>query len=559
MSALIDKMELLLKKNTKIKLGVLFFFAILLFSWQEYTTRRVAADEMIQIGTTQNFLSGNGFNIFYADNLNEVQGKKISTWPYFYRIAVIPFLVITNKNVELSFLFMEIMSFIVLLLTLRYFANSMNFLKKEVVLAAIYFFSSFAIVVIKQLGGSSDLIALSFSLLSLMFFRKHFIQPSDTKNIILFFISIALLPQIRYAYIPVSIAFLCFYCITVLYNMKKFKAWHLSLIILPIISLLHTIQKTYFINTAERLITTSSIVQSASEHKIIWLKPFYAPFFNSFFPDYILISAGLKSPVIWEKIAIFVMTVFALISFIIILCILYYFIKNTFKFRALFFPTKLHETGLIILIFSSLALYIVIYKNHTYTHSEILSETFLYEKLANVNRLFAPIQMGTYLLVAIYAFKYKSKFFKLLIITSLLFGCMHFLYLRTVYHPFNRKKNMMIVNNPAGSYNDAVSIGNIIKKEKISRRVFYLSNIHSVKGNINNPKGVKNYMQINPNIFAMANAAIILSHKATLSDINAETESVYYSGFMNEELPMNGKWKTVYAGEVYGLWIYEKD
>ena len=168
-----------------------------------------------------------------------------------------------------------------------------------------------------------------------------------------------------------------------------------------------------------------------------------------------------------------------------------------------------------------------------------------------VNRYFAPIHIATYLLAIYYLVKNNSRFFKILLFAAIGFGSLHFLYLRTVYHPFSRTANMDIVNNPPGSYQDNQTIGQIIKEERNNKLVYYSSQIVNEKGSVN-------YRQANPNLFALANGAIILNPDSDLSSYNNAEESVFYSVF-TEEVILDDKWQIEYQGKVYSLWKYCPD
>lgn len=456
---------------------------------------------------------------------------------------------ITGANVELSFLMLEIIAFAFLLLSIGYFIKNINLDKKKIILGLIFLFSAINTAPIKSMG-SSDLFALGFSLLAIIFLLKVFNENEKLKYTLLFFVTVALLPQIRYAYVPVSMAFIVLYFMVLYFNKSIFsKKWLCSFVLLPIVSLISVVTNPYFIKISSRYSEGGVYIPEIIEQKILWLKPFYAPFFNSFFPDYILVSFGLRNQTLWAHIAYFVFLFFALISIAILVVLLINYLKNVKSIKSLFTMQKLPETSLFVLLASTILFYFLIYRNSAYTHSEIQSNLILYEKLAVVNRYFGPIHIASYLLAIMYIVKYNSRFFKLLIFASVLFGFSHFVYLRTVYHPFSRTTNMDIVNNPPGSYYDIQNIGKIIKESRAHKTVFYTSEITNAKGSVN-------YRQMSPNLFAMANGAVMLSADARLDAFDANKHHVYRSDFNTTEIDSD-IWELVYSGNIYSLWEYQ--
>jgi hypothetical protein len=527
MKSFIDKIKSLLAKKQIV--WMLFAFAVIIYSYQTLTTSRVGSDQMIQLATAANFIDGNGFVVQSAENLSDISSEKVLSWPYFYRLVALPVLFITGSNVELSYLILEIIAFGLLLFAIWYFIKNCNLENRNVILSFVFLFVAIPIAPVKYMADS-DMFALGFALLALSFLIEALKDKKRIKYIILFFISIAMLPQIRYAYVPVSIAFILLFFLVLYFNKSEFtKKWTFIFIIIPIISLIFVLTNPYFLGTAEKYTVTSTAQISQIEQPIAWIKPFYAPFFNSFFPDYILASFGQKAPELWAIIVLPVIAIFIISSLIILVFLLLNYFRRSKNISYLFSKEKLPETGLFVLVFSTMTLFLIIYRNFAYSKSQLLSATILYEKLAVVNRYFGPIHVAVYLLAIINIVKYNSKFFKLIIFVSVLFGLFHFAYLRTVYHPFNRTNNMDIVNNPPGSYNDAVEIGDIIKREKKTKSVFYTSLITNDKEDVN-------YRQINPNLFALANGAIMLNYNANLDELQPEKQTIFYSGFNKNDL-----------------------
>lgn len=526
----------------------LFSFAVLLYSYQVLVTSRVGNDSMRQLETAVNFIDGNGFVAQSSENLNEINSSQVLDWPYFYRILAVPVLFFTGSNVELSSLILGIIAFAFLLVAIWCFIKNIDLQNKNTILGLIFIFSAVSIAPLKYMGAS-DMFALGFSLLALIFLLNIFKDKNQIKYNALFFITIALLPQIRYAYVPVSIGFMIFYFIVVLYNKNTFqKRWLFSLSALPLISVFFTITNNYFINTTSMFSGGNVYKPEIIEEKIFWLKPFYAPFSNSFFPDFILASFGMKNQEVWNDIAYFAFLAFAVFSVLILIFLLINYFKESNSLKKLFALPKLPETALFILIGTTLLFYIFLYRNSAYSFNEITSTLILHEKLDVVNRYFGPIHVATYLLAIIYIVKYNSKFFKILIFSSVLFGCFHFAYLRTVYHPFNRSQNMDIVNNPEGSYNDIVKIGDIIRNEKKTKNVFYTSSIVKNKEN-------DNYRQVTPYLFAIANGAIRLNTTEYLGNYKPDTQTVLHSNFNNGDFDFTD-WEIIYVGRVYSLWKY---
>jgi hypothetical protein len=532
------------QKLTNKVLFILFFLSVSIQAWTYFSHHRVGSDQMIQIGTAVGFLDEGKFNLEFARNIEcDIEKRKIFEWPYFERILAVPILILTNKNPETTYLILKTVSFAFILFSLIFFLSTIYIARKRLLIALLIVFSSFALAPFKSLGDS-DMFAVGFTFLALSFFLKHFQESKNNKWIILFFLTIAILPQIRYAFIPASITLLGLYIITSFIHKKSFKIMHLIFISIPFLSLISIVSNSYFIKQSARNTAVIEIIKV--DESIWWMKSFYAVFFNAFIPDYIIISFTQKFKVFYENSALFIFASFSLISIIILIYILYYYFKKQSSILKLFNYEKLPETILMIVLFSDLLFYIFLGRNSSGSLKELYSETIVYGKLAVMNRYFGLMHFLILFLSIIFIFKYKSKLFKGFIYTSIFFGTLHFFYLRTVYHPFDRKYNMNIVNSPAGSYYDIQQIGEILRYEKKQKKVYFA---HDFGSSIEE----ENFRQITPRLIAMANHVVLLNSLDGLNKEITKYNSIYYSSMGNN---LNQDWELVYKGNVYHLFKY---
>ena len=537
--------------KNKYSLIVAFLFAMLAYGYLNYTSARVGSDQMVQLGTAVNFLEGNGFSQLNASEIGQVEQTKVLAWPYFYRILAVPVLLITNKNVELSFLLLGVFSFGLLLLATAFFIQQMPIKKPRWLIGLLFILAPFMLNPFKY-PADSDALALAFTLFGLAYLFRYFFTTQKTKDLLLFAICVALLPQIRHAYVPQAIAFILFFLLLTIVHRKKVKMADLLSLVLPLISLAIAFSSPYFQSLSGKYLADPEAIARITEGTRTFLPRFYAPFFNSFFPDYILVTFLQRFPALYEKTAVPVLSLFALVSLVIIFAILYFFFVKTEepkKLGSYFKYPKITETGLLFIAATHLVFYLFLYRSKFYFLEEILSPNLNYQSLAVVNRYFAPIHISIFILAVFYLIKYKHWFFKILVFSSLAFSLLHFTYLRTmVYHPTDRQANMDIVNLPEGSYNDIVKIGKLIKEEKKTKTTYFISGVEH---------GADNFRQIKPPIFAIANGAILLSPKADLKEaLGDESISVLFSAQKDVRPPMEWNWDPLYEGRVYSLYKF---
>ncbi|MFW5803687.1 MAG: hypothetical protein ACOCWG_00480 [bacterium] len=539
---MLHKIESFFRTSTRLKINILFFFAIIVYSWLAYTTIRVGSDDLRQLEASINFIHGYGFSILSIGESGSIITHKLLAWPYIYRILAVPFLLLTNLNIELSFILLLISSFAFLIYSIQFFIKNISLPYTITIRASFLFFSPFLIVPFKAMGAS-DMIALACLIISVAYFIVFFNNKGvNNKAIFLFFIFLSILPHIRYAYVPLSMSGILLYCITIFYNKNRFHKIHLVYILIVGTSLFFILTNEYFVSTSDRYVLSSTT--KTAEDTFFWLKPFYAPFFNAFVPDYIIVSFGQKFTSLWLTIAPYVFLCMSICSFIIMGMLMYYYISNSRNFASLWKKEKLIETGLFVIIFSTLLFYVIIYRNHSYTYNEIISSKILYKNLSVVNRYFAPIYLSTLILALIYSIKKQSKFFAYLLIILCLFSVTHFIYMRTIYHPYSRDINMTIVNKPPGSYADSKKIGTIIKENRKDNLVYVINDVENVKANCR---------QITPILFARANGAIASHFKNTENISIRNKQEWYYITFADKEIN-NSKWKLAYKGSIYSLY-----
>ena len=98
--------------NDKYIIKVLSFLYLI---YATLTRVRLGSDQLHQIGSTMNFLKGNGFSVAFFNGSN-ITYETLYSWPLFYRIICIPFLFL--NNIEYVYLFIKIFAYCILIYSL---------------------------------------------------------------------------------------------------------------------------------------------------------------------------------------------------------------------------------------------------------------------------------------------------------------------------------------------------------------------------------------------------------------------------------------------------------
>lgn len=535
-----------LNKLSNKHLFLFFAFSVILYSWQVIVTNKVGSDAIVQMGLAINFLDGYGFSMLSADRIGDIEKTPNFHWPYLYRLLSVPFLLLTGNNLKLTYFILLISSYTLFLASITFFINE-NFKKKRtLILALIYLLSAITFSPIKYMADI-DLLTLGIALFSVTFFIRFFQCGNQYKDVLLFFLLLALLPLARYAYIPMTLGFIGFYIVLAGMRKNGLRKSQISLAILPLLSITFTVLNASFLARSARIAGMGDTLQATMEQTVPFIKLFYAPIFNSFYPDYIIVSFLQRFTDLYSAYIVLMLVVFAVISIVIMGGLGLYFLKNTGGIKDFFKNEKLAETTLWAMMLAHLVFYIFLYRNFNHSYEKVMSGVFIYENLAVVNRYFAPIHAGAFLLAIKYIVEYNSRFFKLIVFSSLLFGFVHFVYLRTmVYHPYDRSYNVGIASLPVNSYNDITKIGTIIKKEKKNHTIYFINQVTGTE---------ENHRQGKPILFALGHGAIILAGNTDLSDADDKKDIHILLATATGNAPDHAEnWELLYRGVAYDLY-----
>lgn len=463
----------------KIDLKYFYFFSLSIFTLIVYSSIRPGADQLIQFGSALNFIDHGSFEYTYINENGEIIRNWVYDWPVFYRIYILPILLISGKNIEVTCIISMILSYFIFVLSLGFLLKRSNINQNNTVLKILLVAFPLSFVPIRYFSDI-DLIALSFLFFAIGSVLEYTFYSNKIFYLILSVVLTGFLPVVRYAY-AVNCIVLTIIIIYVLLFIRKKSMRYVVLLTIPVSSIMSLLWNPYFVNKSNAYTTEiHSVVQNETIY--FWLKPFYAPIFNAFYPDYIIMSLLKKFPSLYEKFAVSTLTSFMIISLIIFVFIINLFIKQLKSLKNIFNPENRFSITMLIVLLSNLLFYVILYRNEYYTYNEIHNDIFMYKSLGVVSRYFGPIYL-TFILFSISVyFLSRNKILKYLFLSSFVLGFLHFLYLRTVYHPFNREENMNIVNNPKGSYKDLMNINNIILEEK--QPVYFVDSISESNDNI---------------------------------------------------------------------------
>jgi hypothetical protein len=533
----------------KIVLGIALVLSLAIYAHNAFSTTRAGSDQLYQLGAAVNYLEENGFSLLSSYDFENIERKTLDKWPRFYLVLAVPVLALTGKNVELSFLLIRVMSFLVFLLSFLYVIKNLDLRFKESISVLAGPILAILLVPVNY-GGAADIFAISATLVSVVVLYRYWYENQSIKYVLLYFLLIALLPQIRYAYVPIAIAMIFFFLLVHFFVEKKLQnQWHYLFVVLPICSLIYILSSSYFVQKSNKYLEAKTELPGLIENSIVWLKPFYAPFFNSFFPDYILLNF-LSRFGFYDKVVLYTFALFILISLIILFALVKNYLSKIKGLKSLFAKGKFIETSLFFIIAANIAVYILIYRNSNFMLEDIQSGLIFKRSLAVANRYFVPIHVSVFLLAIIYIVNENSNILKSVLFASVLFGCLHYTYLRViVYSPFDRAQNMDIVNLPEGSYNDMVAMSDIMRSYKIDGKVYFFSNVDS-----NN----ENFRQIKPGHFAVANGLIrVPKDDLRIDKCNSSDKCILLQSISNTEDLSRDEWGLEYKGQIYSLYKYK--
>lgn len=504
------------------------------------TRVRLGSDQLQQIGSTINFLKGNGFSNAVFNGYN-ITFETLYSWPFFYRIIYIPFLFI--NNIEFSYLFIKIFAYGVLIFSLYQIfyrvltdQSLINISINIVFLSIGFCFAPFGF------GSEIDIFCISFVFLLVTKTNDYFLKENKAVHLLLIFFYLFLLLNSRYAYLPfVGLYLVLLVLIEIKYKtILKFLSIKIFCGSILGLNFLLLITNPYFQKTAASFQESSNIVSS------FW-NFFYSVGFNAMFPDYIVLNFLYKffNFDFVSNYLYFVIPV-SFVSCFVFLFLLYKIIKGLYKNKSYFYSLEL------LLFISGLLNLVTLIYIYGITHNYELSRntsiySFIYSGLSVHNRYLILTFSCFFILLIFYGLKYSIKYIQVLLLLSLAFGFSHSLYLTKKYS-YKRSENMNIVNLPSGSYEDCINIYNTIKKNESKNGLF-------IQGYLQDSSS---HRQLKPKTMALALGLTIFSgSKATLinhkNNINFNTfDNIYFCDYTkNKNTMFTNK---IYEGNVYSLY-----
>jgi len=510
-----------------------------------YSRHKISTDDLTQLSTTVNFLNGFGFCLKYYDG-EFIMHQPVDSWPMLYRIIAIPFVFVT-KNIEISAMLIKTFSYLFLFFTLNSFFSCLYTEKKQanIALNICFLFTTFSIAPFNY-GGAADILSVCLVLFCFLFLYKFYFLKNKPKYIILFSLSIIMLINLRYAYLPIVF----FILLCVLFLEIKFRTFKTNLLIKLLffsflsLNLFLILTNSYFIKN------TNIVLNAASENPTTW-SYYYSIFFSPFFPDYIILNAINKY---------FLINNFLLYGFYSTIVLLnvsigYFIFKDNFKnfINSNFKNFFLEGSLLTCFVINVISLFFTFGVFASYSEKDFLDMNYFANALlATKNRYELLSITCVFLLVVYYALTSSRKIFKLLLLFAFVFNFIHFFYLGSRYSS-SRLKNMNIASLPNGSYNDCLKINSLIGSTK-NKEVLFIEN-HSLKSEINK-------RQISPGKFAVSEGVTLFrkSNNTNESIFRANANEFTFDKIVYCDLTLNANkysndYTCLYLGTVYSLFI----
>ena len=516
--------------------------SVLILFYIIYSRSHPSSDQLTQIGSAFNFIKGHGFSNVFFDG-KQLVFQSLDSWPKFYSLLIAFFLKI-SKDTNVSFLCVEFTCYAVFLIaiykTLTILLKGSSNKNLVLNLSAISLATSIAPF---KYGSGVDVISVAFMLLSIVFLYKYYFEKLQPKYLVIVYSLIALLCHVRYDYLP-KVLMLFVFILAVEILQKTYKKHVFYKVLLSSffgINFLYIFLSDFFQKTSAR---SANLISSGSAIVESYWNYLYAPFFNSFFPDFILFTflSKISKTFISENYLLFIVP----LSFISII-ILYSF-KINIKLKSLLNINKENflPLALLFLAMSNLVTLFVVYGTNTFYQISWIQNPYQisYSGLSVVNRYFLLLHVSIFFLSAYNAFELKNLFFKSLIIPSICFGIFHFGYLNTRYSIF-KSENLKLVSSPSEIYVDCMKINSLLRSVNKENNLFIpISKLETVYNR-----------QIKPSQIAFSNGFVIFNSKDSLTEtieLNSKFDNIYTCSYTKKSVKKI-HYETIYRGEIYSL------
>lgn len=526
--------------ESKYILKILSFLALCFLI---YSRHKISFDDLTQLSTVVNFLNGFGFCLKYYDG-EFITHHSVDSWPMLYRIIALPFVFVT-ENIEISAMLIKAFSYLFLFFTLNSFFSYLFTEKKQanIALNICFLFATISIAPFNY-GGVTDILSVCLVLFCFLFLYKFYFLKNNPKYIVLFSLSILLLINLRYAYLPVVF----FILLCVLFLEIKFKTFKSSLLIKLLflsfigLNLFFIITNNYFLNN------TRFVISSVLEKSTIW-SYYYSIFFSPFYPDFIILNAINKFIIPQSKVlySFYATVVLFTVSIGYFIFINSYKRFINYKLKAFFLEGSL----VFCVVINLISLFVPFGVFGTYSEKNLTNVSYFTNALlATQDRYQLLASVSIFILLLYYALISDKKIFKYVLMSSFIFNLSHFVYLNTRYH-LSRYENMMIASLPMGSYNDCLKINSLIRFKE-GKAVLFIENY-----NLNSELEQR---QINPGKFAIAEGVTLFSNSKNTNKIvfRRKMNTFSFDKIVYCDLTLNSSkyskgYRCLYLGDVYSL------
>lgn len=535
---IINKLKFFLKNDSFIIKTCSFSYLLFII----FNRIRLGSDQLRQLGSSVNFLNGNGFSQANFDG-KEVFFSTVDDWPLFYRIFSIPFLMLF-EDLEFAYLSILVSSYIFLIISIHEIIKRIFFKKTNKKYALNLIFISIAFCLSPfRFGSEIDVFSMSFIFFLLVKVYDYFNNGNKVIDLSLIFFLFFVLVNSRYAYLPFVLLFLSFLLVLDLIQKSFLKNLLTKIVgtLLILFNIVYLTQRPYFQKTS------AMIVEASSAGNTYW-SYFYSFGFNSLFPDYVVLNLFVKTFKfnLTNNYLIFVLPVFLISTALVSLLL------TTASKRLKNMKDKFISLEILLLFAGFLNLINIIYifgVSKSYSEKQIGSIYSIMYSGLSVNNRYLILTFASFFILTVCYSTLSKKIFQILIFMSILFGISHDIYLGFKYS-FSRAKNMSIVNYPTGSYNDCLEINKIISNENISPQNQLFIRCY--------PNDSLNFRQITPHKLVVASGVTMLNgvysekHFKFNDKVLNKFEKIYYCDYKKNKYHVFKN--KIYEGRVYNLY-----
>jgi hypothetical protein len=319
--------------NNRVAVWIAFLVALLSRYLLLYNCRLVDGDKSMQVAAAINIIKGKGYTlpIVNADDFNVIHFVRLNEWPPLYSYLIVPFLKITNMNIDTSCYILEVISITIFLAFFWRILKQIGF--SPIVQFILLIWVGFIIRPIYIVSLVTDFLAAGFFMGALSFFLSY-LQNNKNKEIIFTILLSVASVYCRYMYLPIVFVFpllLFWYG-----NQLKNKTYIFTGILVSLIIMLVLIP----------LLLPGSILSGNMNN--YWSKGFYFEnlltfsnvFWDTFLDKELLIyQISIKTQTKYSE----VVKILSIINYVIVFSLIVYFVIFLFSKRKKQFPRNNYQ------------------------------------------------------------------------------------------------------------------------------------------------------------------------------------------------------------------------